>query len=77
VAVTLILAHQGGWDETLLVLAPLVLIGLLLKLANRRAQRLLADQRAAADSPGGGRADPAASSPTAGPELPPNAAPER
>jgi cyanate permease len=32
-----ILAHQGGWDEALFVLAPLVIIGLLLLLANRRA----------------------------------------
>ncbi len=34
---TLILAHQGGWDEALFVLAPLAIIGLLLLLANRRA----------------------------------------
>ena len=34
---TLILAHQGGWDEAMFVLAPLVIIGLLLLLANRRA----------------------------------------
>ena len=34
---TQILAHQGGWDEALFVLAPLLIIGLLLLLANRRA----------------------------------------
>lgn len=33
-----LLAHQGGWDETLLVLAPLVVIALVLKAANRRAK---------------------------------------
>jgi hypothetical protein len=33
----MLLAHQGGWDETLFVLAPLVVIGILLLLANRRA----------------------------------------
>ena len=33
----MILAHQGGWDEALFVLAPLVVIGALLLLANRRA----------------------------------------
>ena len=33
----MILGHQGGWDEALFVLAPLVVIGLLLLLANRRA----------------------------------------
>lgn len=40
----LILAHQGGWDEMALVLAPVAVVGVLLKLANRRAQRLLANQ---------------------------------
>jgi hypothetical protein len=33
----MILAHQGGWDEALVVFAPLVVIGGLLLLANRRA----------------------------------------
>jgi hypothetical protein len=37
-----LLAHASGfsWDESLLVLAPLVVIGGLLWLANRRAARL-------------------------------------
>lgn len=35
-----VLAHQGGWDEILLVAAPLVLLALLLVLANSRARRL-------------------------------------
>jgi hypothetical protein len=37
-----LLAHASGfsWDEALLVLAPLVVIGGLLGLANRRAARL-------------------------------------
>jgi hypothetical protein len=34
---SMILGHQGGWDEALFVLAPLVVIGLLLLLANHRA----------------------------------------
>jgi hypothetical protein len=34
-----ILAHQGGWDEILLVLAPLLVIALLLWVANKRANR--------------------------------------
>jgi hypothetical protein len=34
----MLLAHQGGWDETLFVLAPLLVIGGLLLLANRRAK---------------------------------------
>ncbi|HEV8297761.1 MAG TPA: hypothetical protein VGQ20_10700 [Acidimicrobiales bacterium] len=33
----MVLAHQGGWDELLFVLAPLVVIGILLFVANRRA----------------------------------------
>jgi hypothetical protein len=37
-----LLAHASGfsWDEALLVMAPLVVIGALLWLANRRASRL-------------------------------------
>jgi hypothetical protein len=34
-----ILAHQGGWDETLLVLAPIVLIGAVLWVVKRRVDR--------------------------------------
>ena len=33
----LVLAHQGGWDEMLLVLGPIVAIVLLLRLARNRA----------------------------------------
>lgn len=32
----IVLAHQGGWDETLFVLLPLVVFGWLLWLARRR-----------------------------------------
>ncbi len=35
-----LLAHQGGWDEVLLVVGPLLGIGALLWLAKRRADRL-------------------------------------
>ena len=37
---SVVLAHQGGWDEILLVAGPLVLLWLLLVMANRRAKRL-------------------------------------
>jgi cyanate permease len=37
--VTALLAHQGGWDEMLLVLAPIVLVAVLLWLAKRRVDR--------------------------------------
>lgn len=32
----MVIAHQGGWDEALFVLAPLLLFGVLLWLARRR-----------------------------------------
>lgn len=43
----LLLAHQGGWDELLFILAPAVAVGGLLILANKRAneqQRLHDDE---------------------------------
>ena len=50
----MLLAHQGGWDEILLVLAPIAVIVGLLRLASTRATRL-ADERdepiAPADTP--------------------------
>ncbi len=36
-----LLAHQGGWDEILLVLGPIVLISGLLVLAKRRVDRAM------------------------------------
>lgn len=33
---TLILAHQGGWDEFLMVAAPIIVFAFLLRAANRR-----------------------------------------
>ncbi len=38
-----VLAHQGGWDEILLVAGPLVLLWGLLLLANRRARQKSAE----------------------------------
>ncbi len=35
-----LLAHQGGWDEILLVVGPILVLGGLLKIANRRADRI-------------------------------------
>ncbi len=34
-----VLAHQGGWDEILLVLGPILIVGALLHLAKRRVER--------------------------------------
>ena len=61
----MLLAHQGGWDEILLVLAPIAVIVGLLRLATTRAARL-ADERDpdgndVSDDPGEGqRGDPTA-----------------
>ena len=45
--VAVVLAHQGGWDEILLVLAPIGLFAGLLALANKRAGAQLAAEREA------------------------------
>ncbi len=37
----ILLAHQGGWDEMLLVATPIVIFYLILRAANRRAKRLV------------------------------------
>ena len=37
-----VLAHQGGWDEILLVLAPMVVVAGLLWIAKRRVDRTAA-----------------------------------
>jgi len=34
-----VFAHQGGWDEILMVLTPIAVFALLLKLANSRANK--------------------------------------
>ena len=36
----LVFAHQGGWDEILIVAGPLIVIATLLWVADRRARRL-------------------------------------
>jgi len=35
-ALPVLFAHQGGWDETLFVLAPVIIFALLLLVARRR-----------------------------------------
>ncbi len=59
-----ILAHQGGWDEVLLVLGPLVLVGGALWLANRRVSRQLAEQGPAGEGErGAAEAEPDSAAP--------------
>ncbi len=36
----MVVAHQGGWDEALVVALPIAAFALILWLANRRAARL-------------------------------------
>ena len=40
-----LLAHQGGWDEILMVLVPIAIFALLLVVANRRANSIEEQQR--------------------------------
>ena len=46
-------AHQGGWDEILFVLIPLVLFAVLLVIARRRVDRADANAAAHDDQPDG------------------------
>ncbi|MBU6202254.1 MAG: hypothetical protein KJS90_09735 [Acidobacteria bacterium] len=50
------LAHQGGWDEILLVVAPIAMIVLLLWRATRAAER----RELTGDEPGGAASGPSA-----------------
>ncbi len=58
-----LLAHQGGWDEILLVVAPMLVIVALLRLAKRRVEQVERSQHADAgadvgtDEPVGGSDD--------------------
>lgn len=45
-----IFAHQGGWDEILMVAVPLLLVAILLVVANRRAGQELARQQKSEDA---------------------------
>lgn len=46
-----LLAHQGGWDEILFVLAPLVIFAILLVVARRRVDRMEAGELDHLDDP--------------------------
>jgi hypothetical protein len=49
----MVLAHQGGWDEMLMVIGPILVIVLLLRLAKKRAERAATGR---ADEPDDGAA---------------------
>ena len=61
---TLVLAHQGGWDELLMVLVPIAIFAFLLVVANRRASHIAREQ-----AEGGGQAG-GPGTPPGGPEGP-------
>jgi hypothetical protein len=48
----LVLGHQGGWDEALLVAGPVILLAALLWRANRKASRLGDEGEPPDDAPG-------------------------
>lgn len=52
-----LLAHQGGWDEVLLVVVPLAIIGALLWIANQRVKRQLPEEEAKDTKTGRAKAD--------------------
>lgn len=47
-----LLAHQGGWDELLMVVTPIAVFALLLRAANRRAARIAEDEDDGQNRPG-------------------------
>ena len=53
----LLLAHQGGWDEVLMVLVPIAIFAGLLVVANRRANSIQGERNR---DDGAGRDGPAA-----------------
>lgn len=58
VAFASIVAHQGGWDEALLVATPVLIIGALLMLANRRASKALASMQDRAEAASNDTSEP-------------------
>lgn len=44
-----VLAHQGGWDEILLIVGPMAVVVLLLRLAKRRVDRTAAQMSPPSD----------------------------
>lgn len=55
---TVLLAHQGGWDEMLYVLAPILVIAGLLRIANSRAKKLTSGGTPENNTPESGSSPP-------------------
>jgi hypothetical protein len=62
---TVLLAHQGGWDEGLYILGTLGVLAFLVRLANRRADRYRTEMDAHETAP------PACPDPTSEPDRDP------
>ncbi len=60
VGLTEVLAHQGGWDEVLLVATPIVIFVVLLRIANARAAHQEGPSAADDHGPGGPGPQPGA-----------------
>ncbi len=74
-----LVAHQGGWDEVLLIGGPLLAIVGLLLLAKRRVERVAAESSDATSSdPGSASAsDPASDPGSSADASAPSASPEK
>ena len=55
---TVLLAHQGGWDEMLYVLAPILVIVGLLRIATSRAKKLSSGSTSDNNTPDSGFSPP-------------------
>ncbi len=64
--IAVVLAHQGGWDEILLIIGPMLLVVLLLWLAKRRVDRSAAQPSPSSSNPGTPNSGPSSGSPGAG-----------
>lgn len=53
----MLVAHQGGWDEILLVLAPIALFAVLLLVANKRAGHLADEEQVPTPATSGDEAE--------------------
>ena len=51
---TVVLAHQGGWDEILFVVGPILVVVALLRLLKRRVEQNLPAEPAADGTPAAG-----------------------
>ncbi len=61
-----VLAHQGGWDEVLLIIGPMLVVVLLLWLAKRRVDRSATPSSPSSPLPGTPSSGPGSGGPGTG-----------